>query len=498
MFKPCVIACVILLANASVNAPAHAKTATKESVPEVRGLSSIPDTPSGKTMKEWLKAVSTGSLDTLTAFFETHSDLEDLKRFPARDRAVMMTDTYYRFGTRRPVRLVTSGELETTIEGESPLPERWMRITMALSPKADHPIAYMKMEPIEAPAEYREAKPTSDREMVGRVQAFTENLVKADRFSGVVLVAKGDKVLFQQAYGYADKAKGKMNTMDTRFGLASMGKMFTAVAVAQLAEAGKLKYSDRLIDLLPDYPNKTAAEKITVHQLLTHTSGLGDFFDKPGIFEALPKMHGPRDFFPFFADEPLHFEPGKGWDYSNAGYVVLGAIIEKVSGQDYFTYIREHVFRPAGMTHSAHDTIHGKVPNLAVAYTFTEGGTERKGNAVSDTGGPAGGGASTAGDLLRFSQALLTGKLVNPKTLETMTAPHAKVTMEKDVDYGYGFMLHNENGHPTFGHGGGFPGVCTQLEVYPKDGYVVVMLSNYDPMMGNSIADKVRRMVAAG
>jgi CubicO group peptidase (beta-lactamase class C family) len=194
----------------------------------------------------------------------------------------------------------------------------------------------------------------------------------------------------------------------------------------------------------------------------------------------------------------LRFEPGKGWDYSNAGFVVLGAIIEKASGEGYFSYVKEHIFKPAGMTHTFHDTLHGKSPSLAVAYSFEGGGNERRGNVVGDTGGPAGGGASTVGDLLKFANALLSHKLVNAKSLETMTSFKAKVIYEKDEDYGYGFSLHNVNGHPTFGHSVGFPGVCTQLEVYPKEGYVVVVLSNYDPVMGYRIADKVRRMVAEG
>jgi CubicO group peptidase (beta-lactamase class C family) len=472
--------------------------AKKAKVPTIQGLSAIPNTPSGSRLKDWLKAVSTGDLETIIAFMNSHYDAEDLKQFPARDRAMGVMNGFYHFGAKHPIRVVQSGELETAIEGEAALSEQWLRVKIFVSPKGSHFISGVMIEPIEPPAEWAEKKVASSRDLISRMERFVQDMANSDLFSGVVLVAKGNKVLFQQAYGYADKERKIKNSMDTRFGLASMGKMFTAVSIAQLVEAGKLRYEDKLIKVLPDYPNKAVAEKITVHQLLTHTSGLGDFFDKPGIFEALPRLKGPRDYFPFFANDPLRFEPGMGWDYSNAGFVVLGAIIEQVSGQDYSSYVQEHVFRPAGMTHSAHDTIHGKVPNLAVAYSFEGGDTQRRGNIVSDTGGPAGGGASTAGDLLHFAQALLSHRLVNAKSLETMTTPKAKVIYEKDEDYGYGFMLRNENGHPVFGHGGGFPGVCTQMDVYPKDGYVVVVLSNYDPVMGYTIANKVRRMVAAG
>lgn len=140
-----------------------------------------------------------------------------------------------------------------------------------------------------------------------------------------------------------------MNRTDTRFNLGSMTKMFTAVAIAQLAELGKLSFHDPISRHLPDYPNEAVASKVTIHHLLTHTSGMGDYQNEK-FYARLDQLRTLSDLVPLFVNDPLAFESGAKWDYSNAGFVVLGLIIEKVSGQDYFTYVKQHVFKPAGMT----------------------------------------------------------------------------------------------------------------------------------------------------
>ncbi|HYH79477.1 MAG TPA: serine hydrolase domain-containing protein, partial [Longimicrobium sp.] len=170
------------------------------------------------------------------------------------------------------------------------------------------------------------------------------------RFSGVVMVAKDGRPVFQRAYGMADRARGIPNALETQFNLGSMNKMFTAVSIAQLVAQGKLSYQDPVSKHIPDFPTRAAAEKIRIEHLLTHTSGLGSYFN-PRFFAERPAtvaaiMDVARQ------DTALAFEPGKGWRYSNTGFLLLGAIIEKVTGQDYYDYVRDHVFTPAGMSSS--------------------------------------------------------------------------------------------------------------------------------------------------
>ena len=197
-------------------------------------------------------------------------------------------------------------------------------------------------------------------------------LAKQDKFSGVVLIAKDGKPVFEKAYGLANKAKNIPNNTETRFNLGSMNKMFTAVAIAQLAEAGKLSFDDTVGKHLPDYPNKDVANKVTIHQLLTHTSGLGSYWNAK--FEAKKAtIKSVSDYLALFADEPLKLEPGKRFQYSNSGFIVLGAIIEKVSGQSYYDYVREHIYKPAGMKNTDAYEMTANTPNLAMGYT-NEGG----------------------------------------------------------------------------------------------------------------------------
>ena len=239
-----------------------------------------------------------------------------------------------------------------------------------------------------------------------------------DLFSGVVLVAEDKRVLFNKAYGLGERAFQSPNRFDTKFNLGSLDKMFTGVAIGQLVAAGKMSFSDKLSALLPDYPNREVADKVTVHQLLTHTSGMGDAL-KPEMREKKKQFRALRDYFRLFVNDPLSFEPGTSWRYSNAGYIVLGVIVEKVSGQSYFDYVREHIFIPVGMTNTGYFELDEVVPNLALGYARFDddvlGIGPRRSNVVfaGYKGSSAGGGYSTAPDLLRFACGLREHRLLS-------------------------------------------------------------------------------------
>lgn len=321
----------------------------------------------------------------------------------------------------------------------------------------------------------------TDAQIIRDLGKNVDRLAAQDRFSGAVLLAKGGKVLFEHAYGYADHAFNVPNKVDTKFNLGSMGKMFTGVAVLQLAQEGKLSLDDKLIKDMPDYPNKDVANQITIRQLLTHTSGLGDFFGPEFMGSSMAKFNTLESLVPLFVNKPLLFEPGSKWSYSNAGFIVLGLVIQHMSGENYYDYVRTHIFEPAGMSNTGNAPWDADVPNRAVGYMVGESpGAPRKSNIfVLQRGGSAGGGYSTVGDLLKFAEALEEGKLLN-KTYTDMDMTGQAATPRPGVKYGFGMEEAFVNGVRIVGHGGGGPGINSNLDMYPGLGYTVAIMSNYD------------------
>ena len=335
--------------------------------------------------------------------------------------------------------------------------------------------------------------PMKEAELAKELAAFVDELAAADRFSGAVLLARGDDILWQKAYGQASKRFDVPNRLDTKFNLGSMNKMFTGVAICQLAQAGLLDFQDSILEHLPDYPNRSVAERVTIHQLLTHTSGLGSYWNER--FEATwVSLRTVADLLPLFVDDPLEFDPGTRFGYSNSGPVVLGLIIEKLSGQSYYDYVREHIFEPAGMTDTDSYAMDRPVPNLAIGYTKVDG--EWHNNLFQHTvkGGPAGGGFSTVGDLMRFARALQDHELLSPEM--TATLLEGKIDMGPGAQYAYLFGDHVDHGFRFHGHNGGAPGINGELSFYPDLGYTLAVLSNYD-RAATEVARQAREWIAA-
>lgn len=311
---------------------------------------------------------------------------------------------------------------------------------------------------------------------------FVQEQADQGRFSGAVLVAKNGVPIFTAAHGFASLDFQVPNQLDTKFNLGSMNKMFTAVAVAQLVEAGRLSFDDVIIDHIPDYPNQEVAKKVTVHQLLTHTSGLGNYWTPEYQRTSKDLFRDVADYLPLFVDQPLLFEPGSQWSYSNSGFMVLGLVIERVSGQSYFDYVRKHIYEPAGMQNTDAYELDSVVPNLAVGYTLrgSKNGELRNNLFLHVVkGGPAGGGYSTVEDLLRFSNALLGHKLLSPEMTERVLEGKVE-TDGANRTYGYGFRNQLENDQRVVGHAGGFAGINSFLDMYPDLGYTVAVMSNRD------------------
>jgi D-alanyl-D-alanine carboxypeptidase len=330
-----------------------------------------------------------------------------------------------------------------------------------------------------------------------------EQSAAKDAFSGAVLIAKDGEPLFKKAYGLANRATNTPNKTKTKFNIGSMNKMFTAVAIAQLAERGKLSFNDTIGKLLPDYPNKAVAEKVTVHQLLTHTSGLGNYQNET-YMAKLGEMKTIADLLPLFAGEPLAFEPGSKMVYSNSGFVVLGAIIEKVSGQDYFDYVREQIFKPAGMA-STDSYEKGKdIPNLALGYMrMNDRGMpdpsvplRENTSILAAKASPAGGGYSTVNDMLKFSLALRANKLLSRKYTEIVTTGKVEVGGQ-GRKYAYGFGDNVIDGKRIVGHNGGGPGIGANFDMFPELGFTTVILTNFSPPAMMPVVKKLRDLITA-
>jgi CubicO group peptidase (beta-lactamase class C family) len=333
------------------------------------------------------------------------------------------------------------------------------------------------------------------------IDSYLNSLVAENKLSGAVLVAKDGVTVASKAAGIANKATGAPITLDTKFNLGSLNKMFTAVAIAQLAQAGRLSFNDPISKHLPDYPNKEVADKVTIHQLLTHTSGMGMYWNEKFMAQR-EKMLTVAAHLPLFASDPLLFPPGEKFQYSNSGYMVLGAIIEKLSGQDYYSYVQEHIYKPAGMADTGFYQPGKEIPNLAIGYSKMSPDGKPLEEARDNTnlrevkGGPAGGGYSTAGDLVKFHMALRNYKLLNEEFTKLVTT--GKVEAGGPIGrYAYGFGDKVFDGKHIVGHNGGSPGISANFEMYPELGYTAVILMNADPPAMMPVIMGIRQRIPA-
>lgn len=316
-------------------------------------------------------------------------------------------------------------------------------------------------------------------------------------FSGAVLIGARGRILWQAGYGFADAGRHIPNRPETRFNIASMGKMFTAAAIARLADAGRLRFDDPISRHLPGLPAEIGA--ITIHQLLTHTSGLRDYFRMENR-AAIDAARTATDLLPVATADGLAFAPGSSYAYSNSGFVVLGAIVERLSGMSYADYVQRNVFIPAGMTHT---TLDPGADAAAALTRMSPGGGRSDGpphaapSMGPARGSPAGGAISTVGDLFRFVEALRRGRLVRPATLALMWQAQLVPPVQRDpaerASYGYGFNRTDAGGRRWVGHGGGAPGVNAQLELDPETGEVAIALSNFDPPGATEAVHAARR-----
>jgi CubicO group peptidase (beta-lactamase class C family) len=435
-------------------------------------LATLRSKTAGKRVESYLQAFNSGEEAKMREFFMNNVSAPSLQQVPIEARMGRYRQLHRNAGTFKLLKVLEVAEDHAGIVVET---TQGMKLRMEFQFEKTEPHRLLMIGLDEARVEDEGIKPMpDDASLALAVERYVSKLAQADDFSGVVMVGKGAQPIFQNAYGYANREQKIRNTVETRFNLGSINKSFTQLAVHQLAARHKLTFTNVIKTFLPDYPNAEAAQTVSIQQLLDMSSGIGDFFGER--YDATPKekLNGIADYLPLFADKPLEFPPGSRRRYSNGGYIVLGAIIEKVSGTDYYSYVRSNIFVPAKMSRTDWFSKSCAEADVAVGYTKMTGpGAVQPGQSwhrntamLPQRGSSAGGGYSTAPDLLRYTVAL-QGELA-PATFDA------------------------RNG---FGIAGGTEGVNSALDWDPRTGYAVIVLSNFDPPIAEIVARHIRALL---
>jgi CubicO group peptidase (beta-lactamase class C family)/uncharacterized pyridoxamine 5'-phosphate oxidase family protein len=313
------------------------------------------------------------------------------------------------------------------------------------------------------------------------VDALFSGVIKPESSGAAVVVAKDGKILFEKGYGLGDVEHGVPVGLETKFRIGSITKQFTAAAILKLQEEGKLNVTDRLSKFIPDYPR---GDEVTVHHLLTHTSGIHSYTSKPDFLETVTAPVKTEDHINSFKNDPYDFDPGKKWLYNNSGYFLLGYIIEKVSGESYGGFLRKTFFDPLGMKNTGVHSSSAALEHEALGYQFEDGKFKKALDWEMSRAGGAGALYSTVEDLHRWNEAVFGGKVLKESSLKAAFTP-VKTEENKDDHseggYGYGWAITTTRGLQEISHGGGLHGFSSYLLRLPKENFTVAVLANASP-----------------
>ncbi len=437
----------------------------------------IPDTPAGKRFSEIISVINSGDYTTVETYVTDSFSDRYLEEAPVDTQVdfllrLHVNSTYLEFSQVR-----SSSEHSIIGSLKNSLMDIYITLGITVEEKSPHKIDEVFLGPSD---EASDSANLTDDEVVAQMESFLNRLVDADIFSGTILIARSDNILFQKAYGYASRDPVILNRIDTRFNICSVGKMFTAVAIAQLVEKGEISYEDPVgLYLNSDWVDRDIGEKVKIKHLLTHTSGLGDYMENHQFKEASVSLKSLEDYKPFIVGEQLRFEPGTKWSYSNTGFLLLGVITEKVTGQSYQHYIESNVFRLSGMTGTLDDADFTS-SDFAIGYSkeFTVQGMDWKD--ILDfleftIPSPAGGAYLNAEDLHKFSVALRNNALVTEDTKNILMS--GKPELNSPL-YGFGFEVEKKDGEQVVGHGGSFEGMSAVVNMFLNSEYALIVLSN--------------------
>jgi len=423
-----------------------------------------PQTPAGKAVEAYFKAFNAGE-EAMKAFFANFTAKAALEKTPLDVRLDRYRQMRDRLQSLEPRKLADARDNFVSVVARTGAGEL-VRLDFEFEAAAPFGLLGIRIEDMGGGGNQgpRPEPKKDDAELAASIREYARRAVETGEFSGVILIARNGKPFFEEAFGEADREKKIPNRTSTKFNVGSIDKTFTGLAIRQLAAEKKLALDDKIGKYLPDYPNKDAAAKVTVRHLLEMTSGIGDFFGDRYEAADKEKIRTLAEYLPLFADKPLEFEPGSANKYSNGGYVVLGLIIEKVAGTDYYAYVRDHIFKQAGMPDTGWSEKAAHLPGLAVGYVREGNAWKTNYDTLPGKGSSAGGGHSTARDLLNYTAALEKG-------------------------------IFGEAGEPErggLGIAGGAPGLNAAVEWDPRQGVTIVVMANLSPPGATAMARQIR------
>lgn len=431
-------------------------------------------TPAEKVFYDWLTAINSGSAQQIEAYKTTYH-----KKWAVQS----MLDTWERTGGYQVVRVEKNSPLNLTVLIQEKESDALHRESITVDTGGNTINVKMMIEDISRPSDlaiYRLSQSEAIKALIKRADTLTI----AGKFSGAIMVTSGNKILLKRAWGEMDKDKHLLNTSQTKFRNGSMNKMFTAIAILQLVEKGKVSMDGTVGDYIKDYPNKDIAG-VTVRRLLNHTGGTGDIFG-PEFDANRANLKDNADYVKLYGSRGS--DQTKGFSYSNYGFVLLGEIISRVSHMSYYNYVDKYIFKPAQMNSTGELPENFHVPMRATGYMRVKGAWVKNDETLPYRGMAAGGGYSTIDDMLRFVNALKTGKLISKSMLRFATKPYYH-DAPSGYGYGLGFEIYGNKQLTSFGHEGGADGMNGELRVFPKLDRVIVVLSNLDPPSAHRLVD---------
>ena len=450
----------------------------------------LPKTPAGQRMEEILELISQADPEAIKTYVSEEYAPGFRDAFPMTQHVGVFSQVGGAFPGLVPVSVTESSDDVVKVLLQSEASGLWLEVRLQVEAGAPHRITSLGIKPTKAPPGKGEARARQPEiSSLGELDAYLSAAERENTFSGVVLVAEDTVSIYHKAYGLADKNHGVPNRLDTKFNLGSINKIFTSVAAAQLMEQGRLGLDDPIGTYLLDFPEE-AARKVTIKHLLQMSSGWGDYWGNETYLATRFDLRVVSDYMAFLKDIPLEFEPGSETIHSNTGYEVLGAVIEEITGRDYYDYIRENIYVPAGMASSDSYERDAVVENMATGYTNmhpygeTGGGYTRSNTLMlSPRGTPAGGGYSTADDMLKFARAL--------SDYELLGAEYTGLFLNSFEDI-------EEASEPRRGIAvaGGAPGVSAFFSMGLEDKYTVIVLSNYDTPAAVEVGRMIRGMLS--
>jgi CubicO group peptidase (beta-lactamase class C family) len=456
--------------------------------------------PPGDLITNFVGVINSGNRESMGVFISENYDQNVLKRAPLSMVVSMNMEFYYQTGGLgyELVKVHPSTANSISADLYNKLTESYVNIQIPVTDTISLKINwFIKTNPVTTNNGYKQTKKISEKDMLERINLCLAKMKEDDEFSGAIMISKDGNPVMKTAIGYASKSYKIKNKTNTKFNIASVGKIFTGLAIMQLAEQGNLSYDDEVSKHVgAEWLNPEVASEIQIKHLLTHTSGLGDYFQEAYSQNNVQVFRNLSDYKTLLADDELAFEPGTKFLYSNSGMIILGVIIENVSGMPYFDYLEKHIFVPARMNNTGGFPKDRPIENRATGYTKVYENNDVTFDNHQFTrimkGSPSGGAYSTVEDFLQFDRAIRANKLLSVENTNLLFEGRPELNAGF---HSYGFFIGEGNAGKIANHSGDGRGVNAQFSMYLDAGYTFTVLANYSRPSAKIMADVIDALI---